>query len=105
VEVEEQRIRSEARRGFQKHLLRFRRVELVLLNAHVIGAGVEDYRASFGGNNQAGLKDYLATLQKSLLPCAGCKEGLAATVAAIKANEAILTGQRVGLQQEWFGVG
>ena len=45
VEVEEQRIRREARRGFQKHLIRFRRadqmetldewnVELVLLNSH-----------------------------------------------------------------------
>ena len=27
VDVEEQRIRTEARRGFQKHLLRFRRAE------------------------------------------------------------------------------
>ena len=27
VEVEEQRIRKEARRGFQKHMLRFRRAE------------------------------------------------------------------------------
>src|SRR5215471_14140748 len=45
VEVEQQRIRNEARRGFQKHMLRFRRVEqmqtldewnveLVLLNSH-----------------------------------------------------------------------
>lgn len=45
VEVEEQRIRKEARRGFQKHMIRFRRadqmetleewnVELVLLNSH-----------------------------------------------------------------------
>ena len=45
VDVEEQRIRTEARRGFQKHLLRFRlevqmetldewNVELVLVNSH-----------------------------------------------------------------------
>src|SRR5438045_8050951 len=45
VNVEEQRIRKEARRGFQKHLIRFRRteqmetldewnVELVLVNSH-----------------------------------------------------------------------
>ncbi|MHC1767491.1 MAG: DUF932 domain-containing protein [Verrucomicrobiia bacterium] len=45
VTVEEQRIRNEARRGFQKHLIRFRlavqmetldewNVELVLLNSH-----------------------------------------------------------------------
>src|ERR1041385_7095943 len=52
VEVEEQRIRNEARRGFQKHLLRFRRseqmetldewnVELVLLNSHDRGCAYQ----------------------------------------------------------------
>src|SRR5437899_12532467 len=52
VTVEEQRIRSEARRGFQKHLIRFRRaeqmqtldewnVELVLLNSHDAGCAYQ----------------------------------------------------------------
>ena len=52
VQVEEQRIRSEARRGFQKHQLRFRRaeqmetldewnVELVLLNSHDAGCAYQ----------------------------------------------------------------
>ncbi len=52
VSVEEQRIRNEARRGFQKHLLRFRRreqmetldewnVELVLLNSHDRGCAYQ----------------------------------------------------------------
>ena len=52
VEVEEQRIRNELRRGFQKHLLRFRRaeqmatldewnVELVLLNSHDRGCAYQ----------------------------------------------------------------
>ena len=52
VAVEEQRIRSEARRGFQKHLLRFRRaeqmqtldewnVELVLVNSHDAGCAYQ----------------------------------------------------------------
>ena len=52
VEVEEQRIRKEARRGFQKHMLRFRRaeqmatldewnVELVLLNSHDRGCAYQ----------------------------------------------------------------
>ena len=52
VEVEEQRIRSESRRGFQKHMLRFRRaeqmetldewnVELVLLNSHDAGCAYQ----------------------------------------------------------------
>ena len=52
VAVEEQRIRTEDRRGFQKHLLRFRRaeqmetldewnVELVLLNSHDAGCAYQ----------------------------------------------------------------
>ena len=52
VDVEEQRIRNEARRGFQKHLLRFRRaeqmqtldewnVELVLINSHDRGCAYQ----------------------------------------------------------------
>ena len=52
VDVEEQRIRLEARRGFQKHLLRFRlagqmetldewNVELVLVNSHDAGCAYQ----------------------------------------------------------------
>jgi hypothetical protein len=52
VEAEEQRIRKEARQGFQKHMLRFRRaeqmatldewnVELVLLNSHDRGCAYQ----------------------------------------------------------------
>jgi hypothetical protein len=52
VYVEEQRIRNEARRGFQKHISRFRRaeqmqtldewnVELVLLNSHDRGCAYQ----------------------------------------------------------------
>jgi hypothetical protein len=52
VDVEEQRIRQEVRRGFQKHMLRFRRaehmasldewnVELVLLNSHDCGCAYQ----------------------------------------------------------------
>lgn len=58
VEVEEQRIRKEARRGFQKHLLRFRRaeqmetldewnVELVLLNSHDRGCAYQLHAGIF----------------------------------------------------------
>jgi hypothetical protein len=52
VEVEEQRIRSESRRGFQKHLIRLRQaaqmtvldewnVELVLINSHDAGCAYQ----------------------------------------------------------------
>jgi len=58
VNVEEQRIRKEARRGFQKHLIRFRRteqmetldewnVELVLVNSHDRGSAYQLHAGIF----------------------------------------------------------
>jgi len=58
VIVEEQRIRTEARRGFQKHLVRFRRaeqmetldewnVELVLVNSHDAGCAYQLHAGIF----------------------------------------------------------
>lgn len=58
VAVEEQRIRNEARRGFQKHMIRFRRaeqmetldewnVELVLLNSHERGCAYQLHAGIF----------------------------------------------------------
>lgn len=58
VAVEEQRIRNEARRGFQKHMVRFRRaeqmqtldewnVELVLLNSHDRGCAYQLHAGIF----------------------------------------------------------
>ena len=58
VAVEEQRIRTEGRRGFQKHLLRFRRaeqmgtldewnVELVVLNSHDAGCAYQLHAGIF----------------------------------------------------------
>ena len=58
VNVEEQRIRKEARRGFQKHMIRFRRteqmetldewnVELVLLNSHDKGCAYQLHAGIF----------------------------------------------------------
>ena len=58
VDVEEQRIRNEARRGFQKHMIRFRRaeqmetldewnVELVLLNSHDRGCAYQLHAGIF----------------------------------------------------------
>jgi len=59
VNVEEQRIRKETRRGFQKHLIRFRRteqmetleewnVELVLLNSHDRGCAYQLHESGAG---------------------------------------------------------
>jgi hypothetical protein len=36
---------------------------------------------------------------------AGALEGLQATVVALKANEAVLTGKPITFQKEWFEIG
>ena len=41
---------------------------------------------------------------KGRLPAAGYKEGLEATVCAIKANEAVTQGQKIVMQKEWFDI-
>ena len=67
-------------------------------------AGVEDFAASFNVNDTKALREYLTGLAKNLSPFAGYKEGLAATVIAIKANEAILTKQKITFKDEWFAL-
>ncbi|MDB6109651.1 MAG: hypothetical protein JWR69_1401, partial [Pedosphaera sp.] len=74
-----------------------------VLNTGVVNTGVEDFTANFGSDAKA-LREYLGTLSKSKLPAAGWQEGYQATVTAIKANEAIVKGQKLTLQNEWFEV-
>ena len=57
-------------------------------------------------------KDALYYAVESFIQCAregkpsecGAAEGLQATVVAIKANEAITTGQKITFQPEWFAL-
>jgi predicted dehydrogenase len=74
-----------------------------ILNTGVVNTGVEDFTSNFGGDAKA-LQEYLAGLSKSKLPAAGWQEGFEATVTAIKANEAILKGQKIAMQAEWFEI-
>jgi predicted dehydrogenase len=78
-------------------------LESFVANSNSIGAGVEDFTTNFG-DDPAGLKDFVAGLAKNLAPHAGWKEGFAATVYALKANEAVLKHQRIEFQKEWFEV-
>ena len=61
---------------------------------------VEDFGASFDPNDKAALEKYLAGIK--LQPRAGYLEGYEAAVMAIKANEAILKGEKVAFKKEWF---
>ena len=78
-------------------------LEAFVTNTGVVNTGVEDFTSNFGGDAKA-LREYLAGLSKSKLPAAGWQEGYEATVSAIKANEAIVKGQKIALQKEWFEI-
>jgi predicted dehydrogenase len=78
-------------------------LEAFIANSATLGAGVEDFNANFGENPKA-LKEYLATLAKSKVPCASYEQGFEANVIAIKANEAITKGQRITFEKEWFEI-
>jgi predicted dehydrogenase len=78
-------------------------LENFLRNAHAVGSAVEDFVSTFGAEDAAALADHVATVSR--LPAAGYLEGFHATVTAIKANEAILGGQRIVLQPEWYELG
>ena len=68
-------------------------------NSADVTAAAEDYIASYG-DDKAGLIEALGKVGKR--PAAGYQEGYAATVTAIKANEAVTTGQRIVMNKEWY---
>jgi predicted dehydrogenase len=77
-------------------------LEAFASNSKVYGAAVEDFAANFDVNDTAALKEAVDSAMKNKLHAAGYKEGLEATVSVIKANEAVLKGERIKFQKEWF---
>ena len=71
-------------------------------NCGEVSTGVEDFASLFDVNDKTALANYLATLK--LKPAASYKDGYDATVLAIKANEAVVKGERIELKKEWFEV-
>jgi predicted dehydrogenase len=66
-------------------------------------AAIDDFISTFGADDLSGLPDHLS--RSHLDPAAGYLEGYQATVTAIKANEAIVTGKRIELKPEWYELG
>jgi predicted dehydrogenase len=74
-----------------------------LTNANDVSTATADFIASYGDQDPAALLKQLSDLKRQ--PAAGFQEGYEATVAVIKANEAIVKGQRLSLGKELFEVG
>jgi predicted dehydrogenase len=75
-------------------------LDAFVTNANEIGTAVEDFKASYDINDAKALREYLANIKRQ--PGASYQEGLDATIIAIKANEAILKGQKVSLTKDLF---
>jgi predicted dehydrogenase len=75
-------------------------IEAFLYNANEVGTAVEDFEATFNPNDVAARAKVLAALK--LQPYAGYKDAYEAAVVAIKANEAIVKGQKLKFEKEWF---
>lgn len=72
-------------------------------NSDLIGTTVANFTATYGADAD-GLAEQVAELSKYRLPAAGYREGFEATVTALKANEAIVHGQKIILKKEWFEI-
>ncbi|HZL44449.1 MAG TPA: Gfo/Idh/MocA family oxidoreductase [Verrucomicrobiae bacterium] len=75
-------------------------MEAFLKNANELDAAVEDFVSVFGADDPAALAEHVSKLNRG--PAAGYLEGFQATVTAIKANEAVLSGERIVLKSEWY---
>ena len=72
-------------------------------NSNLTGTAVKNFFEVLNGDADE-LKPYLATLSKSRQPAAGYQAGFEATVSAIKANEAVLKGQKIMLPKDLFAI-
>jgi predicted dehydrogenase len=74
-----------------------------LANVFDQDAAIQNFVDSYGADDEAAL---MAELEKTTIPRrkpgASALEGFQATVTAIKANEAILSGQRLEFKDEWY---
>ena len=75
-------------------------LDAFITNANEVGAAVEDFKASYDIKDVKAFKEYLANIKRQ--PAAGYQDGLEAVIIALKANEAVLKGQKVSLSKDLF---
>lgn len=75
-----------------------------LANCALTSSAVKDFTETYGSADPKELREYLESLAKSRAPAAGWQEGLEATIAVIKANEAINKGARIMFDEQLFAL-
>jgi predicted dehydrogenase len=82
-------------------------LENFIIHSGKISSEVEDFASNFDVSDKEALAEHLAGVRKILMadkPCAGFKDGFEAAVTTIKANEAILKGQKITFEKDWFQI-
>ncbi|MCS7338109.1 MAG: Gfo/Idh/MocA family oxidoreductase [Verrucomicrobiae bacterium] len=79
-------------------------LEAFVGNCAEFRAEVHDFTEAYGQTDRATFEQHMAANFKAR-PAAGYREGFIATLIALKANEAVVTGQPVELRPEWFELG
>jgi predicted dehydrogenase len=75
-------------------------LEAFTANAGQIGGAVKDYIDLYGESDLGALAEKIKALKT--FPAANWRDGLEATVVALKANEAAVKKERIVFQNEWF---
>ena len=75
-------------------------LEAFLANVNEVTGAVEDFTATFDAADKPALAKHIAGLK--MQHAATWREGLQATVVAIKTNEAIVGAKKIAFQKEWF---
>jgi predicted dehydrogenase len=81
----------------------FHSLQVFLKNGIDVTDKIEDATSLLGAEDKEGIAAEVAKVQRRA--AAGYLEGFQSAVTAIKANEAILTGQRIVLKPEWYELG
>ncbi len=80
-------------------------LEAFLGNCHEISTEVDEFRATYGEDNEEALAEHLAGVvqaREAKRQAPGYLEGYVATALALKVNEAVTSGKRLELRKEWF---
>jgi predicted dehydrogenase len=80
-------------------------LENFLINSYNLAAAVKDFADSYGEGSEDDLREFLKEQAKKREPAAELLDGYLATVAVLKANEALNKNQPIVLAPEWFQLG
>jgi len=82
----------------------YQALDAFVYNSDLIASAVEDFTSSFDAKDLNALRTYLTEELKNKQPAANYEDGLAATIYALKANEAVVNGTKVEIPKDLFQI-